>query len=151
MCPFGHTHQTSLPDPDEISSGIKSPFFVGCHSFTKSGYSVGKSFSPLTNLTMAPSRQNNHYFISEYHNSEFFESVRSNSQKRNGLPPKKQQAILCYMVRPVIFTHLLLTLLAGRYIDLCGIMWSRKFSVRQNIEIYRHLWRYFIVRIPLDT
>ena len=29
----------------------------------------------------------------------------------NGLPPKKQQTILCYMVRLVIFTHLLLTLL----------------------------------------
>ena len=81
----------------------------------------------------------------------FFESVRSNSQKRNGLPPKKQQTILCYMVRLVIFTHLLLTLLPGSYIDLHGVMWSRKFLIRQNIEIYRYLWRYFVVSIPLDS
>ena len=52
---------------------------------------------------------------------------------------------------PLFFTHLLLTLLPGSYIDLHGVMWSRKFSIHQNIEIYRHLWRYFVVRIPLDT
>ena len=39
----------------------------------------------------------------------------------------------------------------GADIDLHGVVWSRKFSIRQNIEIYRHLWRYFVVRIPLDT
>ncbi len=69
----------------------------------------------------------------------------------NGLPPKKQQTILCYMVRLVIFTHLLLTLLPGSYIDLHEVMWSRKFSIRQNMEIYRHLLRYFVARIPHDT
>ncbi len=69
----------------------------------------------------------------------------------NGLPPKKQQTILCYMVRLVIFTHLLLTLLPGSYIDLHEVMWSRNFSIRQNMEIYRHLLRYFVARIPHDT
>ena len=50
-----------------------------------------------------------------------------------------------------IFTHLLLTLLPGSYIDLHEVMWSRKFSIRQNMEIYRHLLRYFVARIPHDT
>ena len=51
----------------------------------------------------------------------------------------------------LFFTHLLLTLLPGSCIDLHEVMWSRKFSIRQNMEIYRYLWRYFVARIPLDT
>ena len=51
----------------------------------------------------------------------------------------------------LFFTHLLLTLLPGSCIDLHEVMWSRKFLIRQNMEIYRYLWRYFVARIPLDT
>ena len=51
----------------------------------------------------------------------------------------------------LFFTHLLLTLLPGSCIDLHEVMWSRKFSIRQNMEIYRYLWRYFVARIPHDT
>ena len=40
---------------------------------------------------------------------------------------------------PLFFTHLLLTLLPGSSIDLHEVMWSRKFSFWQNIEIYRYL------------
>ena len=46
----------------------------------------------------------------------------------------------------LFFTHLLLTLLPGSCIDLHEVMWSRKFSIRQNMEIYRYLWRYFVAR-----
>ena len=41
--PFGHFHQTDLPLLAVTSLGFSSPFLVGCHSATKSGYSASNS------------------------------------------------------------------------------------------------------------
>ena len=73
------------------------------------------------------------------------------SKKKRSAAQKSSRPFYVTWFVPLFFTHLLLTLLPGSYIDFHGVMWSRKFSIRQNMEIYRHLWRYFVARIPLDT
>ena len=45
-----HCHQTFLCEPLRTSSGVRSPFFVRCHSFAISGERAARELSELTRL-----------------------------------------------------------------------------------------------------
>ena len=42
--PSGHFHQTRLPEPQPTPAGVRSPFFVGCHSAAISGATTAREF-----------------------------------------------------------------------------------------------------------
>ena len=46
VCPHLPSHHTFFGEVEEHFEGSKSPFFVGCNSFTNSGYLVCKSLNP---------------------------------------------------------------------------------------------------------
>ena len=49
-CPSEHFHQIFLLLPLVTSLGVSFPFFVGCHSWAISGYTVYKSLNPINTL-----------------------------------------------------------------------------------------------------
>ena len=44
---YGRYHHTFFSAPIVTSSGVKLPFFVGCHSFANSGFVVARSLYPF--------------------------------------------------------------------------------------------------------
>ena len=48
--PFGHFYHIFFSEPETKSYGVKSPFFVGCHSLAISGKTVFKQLDSETTL-----------------------------------------------------------------------------------------------------
>lgn len=47
-CPLEQTHHAVLLEKAEISSGVKLPFFTGCHSLARCGFTVERQVSGVT-------------------------------------------------------------------------------------------------------
>ena len=55
-CPQGPSHQTFVRADDDTSDGARPSFFVGCHCFASSGWTVARLLTPLVSRPIrAPS------------------------------------------------------------------------------------------------